>query len=290
MKKIEVKIKKDLEGRKIENILKQQLGLSESLIRKLKRTDGGVLLNGKPAKVIQRVCDGDVLIITIEEGSSDNITPVKIPLDIIYEDEDIIAVNKPRSMPVHPSKRHVGDTLANGVIYYLGKGSRFHVITRLDRDTSGVVLVAKNAVAAAFLTEEMKNSRIEKEYLAVINGELSPESGMIDKPIKKESEKGIKRCVSPDGKNAVTEYRTLKKENGFSLVQLFPRTGRTHQIRVHLSHSGCPIYGDSLYGAPQKDGKSLLHCATVTFIHPESKKKVSVSAPLCKDMKDAVKW
>ena len=284
-KEIEITIEKESAGKKIEHILKVKAGLSETLIRRLKRTEGGILLNGKPAKVIEKVSFGDVVKVAVTEKSSQNIVPAKIHLDIIYEDEDILAVNKPRSMPTHPSKGHRDDTLANGVIYYLGQNSRFHVITRLDRDTSGVVLIAKNPVSAAFLTDEMKNGRIAKEYVAVLNGVLNPQKGIIKAPIKKKSETGIMRCVSPEGKEAVTKYRTVKIQDGISLVNLFPVTGRTHQLRVHMSYMNCPIYGDSLYGAVQKGERTLLHCRKISFTHPVTKKNISITAPLCDDIK-----
>lgn len=283
-KEIEIAIEKESDGKKIEHILKVKAGLSETLIRRLKRTESGILLNGSPAKVIEKVSYGDVIKVTVREKSSPNVIPAKIPLDIIYEDEDILAVDKPRSMPTHPSKGHREDTLANGVIYYLGKGSKFHVITRLDRDTSGVVLIAKNPVSAAFLTDEMRNGRIIKEYVAVINGVLNPKDGIISVPIKKKSESGILRCVSPDGKEAVTKYRTVKIQNGISLVNLFPITGRTHQLRVHMSYMNCPIYGDSLYGAVQKGERTLLHCKKISFIHPVTRENISIAAPLCDDI------
>lgn len=284
-KEIEIVIEKESDGKKLEHILKVKAGLSETLIRRLKRTEGGILLNDKPAKVIEKVSLGDVIKISVEEKGSPNILPAKTPLDIIYEDEDVLAVNKPRSMPTHPSKGHTKDTLANGVIYYLGKDSKFHVITRLDRDTSGIVLIAKNPVSAAFLTAEMKNGRIAKEYVAVINGVLNPQDGVITAPIKKKKETGILRCVSSDGKEAVTKYKTVKIQDGISLVNLFPVTGRTHQLRVHMSYMNCPIYGDSLYGAVQKGERTLLHCRKISFIHPATKEKISITAPLCDDIK-----
>lgn len=284
-KEIEIIIEKELHGKKIEHILKVKARLSETLIRRLKRTEGGILLNGKSAKVIEKVSFGDVIKVTVTEKNSSNILPAKILLDIIYEDEDILAVNKPRSMPTHPSKGHREDTLANGVIYYLGKDSKFHVITRLDLDTSGVVLIAKNPVSATFLTDEMKNGRIQKEYVAVINGELNPQNGIITAAIKKKNENGILRCVSPDGKEALTKYKTVKSKNGISLVKLFPITGRTHQLRVHMSYMNCPIYGDSLYGAVQKGERTLLHCRKISFTHPVTKKNISITAPLCDDIK-----
>lgn len=284
-KEIEITIEKELCDKRIEHILKKKAGLSETLIRRLKRTEGGILLNGKPAKVIEKVSLGDVIKISVLEKSSGNIIPVKIPLDIIWEDEDILVVNKLRSMPTHPSRGHNEDTLANGVIYHLASNSKFHVITRLDRDTSGVVLIAKNPVSAAYLTEEMKNGRISKEYIAVINGVLNPENGEISAPIKRKSEKGILRCVSPDGKEAVTVYETVEKSKKHSLVKLFPLTGRTHQLRVHMSYMGNPIYGDSMYGAQQKGEKTRLHCHKLTFIHPGTREKITVEAPIPEDIK-----
>ncbi len=288
-KEIKIIIDKDLADKRIEHILKKKVGLSETLIRRLKRTDDGIMLNGKPAKVIEKVSFGDVVKISVTEKSPPNIVPAKVPLDIIYEDEDILAVNKPRSMPTHPSKGHMEDTLANGVIYYLGKDSKFHVITRLDLDTSGVVLIAKNPVSAAYLTDEMKNGRISKEYVAVINGVLNPEDGVISAPIKKKNERGVVRCVSPDGKAAVTKYKTVKIQSEISLVTLFPITGRTHQLRVHMSYMNCPIYGDSLYGAIQKGEKTLLHCKRISFIHPVTKENISLCAPLCDDIERKIK-
>lgn len=284
MKEIKIAIEKDLSDRKIEHILKYCAGLSENLIGRLKRTEGGILLNGKPAKVIEKVSVGDVIKISVTEKSSQNIVSVNIPLDIIYEDEDILAVNKPRSTPIHPVRNHMYDTLANGVVNYL-KESCVHIITRLDKDTSGVVLIAKNPVSAAYLTEEMKNGRIEKEYVAVIEGVLNPENGKVEAPIKRKSEKGIARCVSPDGKEAITLYETLKSDGVYSLVKLCPVTGRTHQLRVHMSYMGCPIYGDTMYGAKQTGERTRLHCRKISFVHPVRKEKITVEAPLREDMK-----
>ncbi|MBE7033917.1 MAG: RluA family pseudouridine synthase [Ruminococcaceae bacterium] len=281
---ITLEIEKNYDGLKIEHILKKHLGLSETLTGRLKRCDGSILLNGKTAKVIERVKEGDTLKITVSEKESKNIIPAEIPLDILYEDEDLLVINKPRSMPTHPVRNHREDTLANGVLYYLD-AKEFHVITRLDKDTSGVVLIAKNSVAAAILTEEMKNKRIKKEYIAVVNGTPNPPVGKIAAPIKKKEEHGIMRCVSPDGKEAVTEYETLKTWDNISLVKLFPITGRTHQLRVHMSYIGNPIYGDSMYGATQTGEKTRLHCEKITFTHPMRKQEITVIAPIPDDIK-----
>jgi len=281
---ITLKIEKELAELKIEHILKKHIRLSKTLIRRLKRVDGGILLNGNSAKVIEIVKEGDTLKVTVPDKRTENIVPIEIPLDILYEDDEILAINKPRSMPVHPARNHREDTLANGVINYL-KSSSFHVITRLDKDTSGVVLIAKNPVSAALLTEEIKNKRIKKEYVAVVNGVPQPPKGKITQPIKKREERGILRCVSPGGKEAVTEYETLKTSDGLSLVKLIPITGRTHQLRVHMSYIGNPIYGDRMYGAEQIGERTRLHCCAVTFFHPINKNEITIEAPIPEDMK-----
>lgn len=279
-KTITVYIEKRLEKRKIEAILEREILLSRSLIARLKRIDGAVLLNGKSERVITTVKDGDVLTVNVPEKES-RIDSKKIPLDIIFEDEDILAVNKPWGIPVHPSKNHASDTLANGIKYYLGENSAIHIITRLDRETSGVVLIAKNTHSAKILTEQMKNGNIQKEYVAIVNGKTEPEKGIIDAPIDRDT--GIKRKVTENGKSAVTEYEVIKSGE-LSAVRLFPKTGRTHQIRVHLSYIGHPIFGDSMYGAPQVGERTRLHCRRLVFQHPATTEKIEIIAPIPENM------
>lgn len=288
-KTIIVKIDNTLHGRKIEYILEKHIGLSTTLVRRLKRTGGGIVLNGKNVTVIDRVCAGDKLVITIPGRQSKNIVPVDIPVDILYEDEDIIAVNKPRSMPTHPSCGHQSDTLANGVIHHLGRGTAFHAITRLDRDTSGVVLIAKNSAAAALLTEDMKNKRIRKEYVAVVNGVPVPECGIISAPVKKKENSGILRHIAADGKEAITQYEVKNTLDELTFVKLLPITGRTHQLRVHMSYIGTPIYGDRMYGAPQSGEQTRLHCHRISFFHPMTKEEITVTAPIPEDITDLMK-
>ena len=279
-KKLTLEITKDLADRKIESILEKDLSISRSLIAKLKRTDDAVTLNGQSEKVITRVKEGDVLAVNIPEKGTD-VESAEIPLEIIFEDEDILAVNKPCGMPVHPSKNHITDTLANGLKNYFGEYSGIHIITRLDRDTSGVVLVAKNPHTAKILTEQMKDGSVQKEYIAVVNGCPTPRKGVIDAPIDRDT--GIKRKVSQSGKPALTEYEVIKNGEN-SVVRLYPKTGRTHQIRVHLSHMGYPIFGDSMYGAPQVGGRCRLHCKKLVFVHPTTKKTLELIASLPDDM------
>jgi 23S rRNA pseudouridine1911/1915/1917 synthase len=173
---------------------------------------------------------------------------------------------------------HKTDTLLNAVMHYLDTGEAVHIITRLDRETSGVVLIAKNPRVAALLTEDTKNGKIKKEYVAIVNGILHPTKGTVCAPIKKKEGIGIARCVCEDGKKAMTEYEVIKNNEELSIVKLFPLTGRTHQIRVHMSHKGHPVYGDSMYGAPQLGERTRLHCNGITFIHPVTGEEVCITA------------
>ena len=277
---ITLQINHEYDNLKIHSVL-SRLGFSSAIIKSLKDYPDSVLLNSSSAKIIDRVFYGDVLSVTVSEPASD-ITPVNLPLDIIYEDEDIVAVNKPRNMPTHPSFEHTTDTLANALMYYYNANLTFHPITRIDKDTSGVVLVAKNMLSAHILTESIKTKQIQKQYIAVVNGTPFPLEGTISAPIEKSD--GIRRTVSPIGKDAVSKYSTIKSIGNLSLVSLIPITGRTHQLRVHLAHLGTPIYGDWLYNTNPSDGILRLHCHAVTFNHPITKETISITTPCPDDM------
>ena len=283
VKEISIKIDSELHGHRIEYVLEKELKISSSLIKRLKREEGGVMLNGVRTRVITKVCDGDVLTVNIKGKDAKNIVPAEIPLNILYEDEDVLVVNKPGNMPVHPSGLHKSDTLANAVVYYLKSRAAIHIITRLDRETSGVVLIAKNPRAAALLTEDMENGEIKKEYIAIVNGTPNPFEGTISAPIRKKAERGIARCVSDDGKESVTLYEVMGKADKLSVVKLIPITGRTHQLRVHMSYIGNPIYGDSMYGASQKGERVRLHCHRLNFLNPVTGKEVFVTAKIPDD-------
>ena len=266
-----------MHNRKIEYILSGDLHLSGGIMKKLKRA-GGILLNGKAARTNECVKEGDELCLVFPEEKSENIVPEEMKLDILYEDEDILAINKPSGIITHPVGEHLKGTLANGVMFHLKSKSAFHVITRLDKETSGVVLIAKNALSAQKLNDAMKKHEIKKEYVAVTAGCPSEMWGIINAPIKRGE--GIKRFVAPDGKKAVTEYFVEKTDEGRSLVRVKPITGRTHQIRVHLNHIGTPIVGDWLYG--ETNGQRLmLHCRKIEFCHPSTGELLEIQAP-CK--------
>jgi len=264
-------------GKTIETYLNREKGFSYSQIKRCRRTENGILLNGFPAFTSNRISCGDILSVTVRDEVSDGIIPTDGNFDIIYEDDDILAVDKPPFMPVHPSKGHPDDSLANIVTgYYLKKGENFvfRCVTRLDRNTSGIVLIAKNAAAHDNLRRQLVNGDVKKTYYALVHG-ITDENGTVNAPIFRPDEATIKRIVSPEGAFAVTNYKRIKMFDGLSLLEVTPETGRTHQIRVHLSYIGHPLCGDFLYG-DENDGfeRHMLHAASLEFIHPVSGEKV----------------
>ncbi len=281
----EITVTTAMDGRKIEYVLSGDLSLSGNIIKKLKAT-GGILVNGENAHINRRLKEGEMLTLIFPSENSDNIVPEEMELDIIYEDDDIIAVNKPYGIETHPSKESYIGTLANGVMHYFNGTFTFRVITRLDKETSGVVLIAKNALSAQRLNEKMQKRKIQKEYVAVVCGSLC-EEGVIDAPIKRVE--GIRRAVAEDGKEAITQYKVEKEAEGLTLVRLKPLTGRTHQIRVHLAHIGAPIYGDWLYGNERAGERVRLHCARLTFCHPSNEREIVIEAPVPEDITSLIK-
>ena len=276
------------EGKSVKQIIEQKFSLSARTLSKLKKS-GGIKVGNQTVTVRFVLHQGDVLILDICDTPSQNIEKSDIPLDVLYEDDDILLVNKPLGMPTHPSQGHYGDTLANAVMYrYRDFDFTFRAITRLDGDTTGVVLIARNALSAQRLTDFLQNGKMRKEYSAVVLGVPENEKGIIDAPIARCEDSIIKRKISPDGKSAVTEYELdfIRPDKKYSLVKAFPITGRTHQIRLHLSHMGNPIYGDFLYGEPIDNVRAYLHCSRLTFPHPMTGEILKIFAPLPKDMKE----
>ena len=235
---------------------------------------------------------GDLLKITLTEDTpSQNIVPVAMPLSIVYEDEDILLLNKPADMPVHPSVNNYDNTLANGAAWYYaqqGKPFVFRCINRLDRDTTGLLILAKNALSASILSAQMKKREIHRTYQAIVKGVPIPESGTIDAPIARKEGSAIERCVDFEkGERAVTHYRVLDSRNDYSLVQLSLETGRTHQIRVHMGYLGHPLLGDYLYYPDFSRIKRVsLHSYALSFTHPMTGSPLTFRAPLPEDMAD----
>ena len=235
--------------------------------------------------------DGDILTVHIQEPeSSPNIPPVKLPLDIVYEDEDIVVVNKPAGMPVHPSLNNYENSLANGLMYYYqeqGKPFIFRCTNRLDRDTSGLTVVAKHMVSSSILSSMGMRHEITREYLAIVRGALKPSEGTIDAPIGRTGSSLIERKIDfENGERAVTHYRVVEEQNGHSLVSLILETGRTHQIRVHMKYIGHPLVGDYLYNPDMEYiDRQALHSHRLSFTHPVTGEKMEFTAPLPTDMR-----
>lgn len=278
-RKIKYEIKEEFDGLKLFTFLKYKNGYSTKLIRTLKNTQNGIVLNGSQAKTIDLLHSGDILEITIAE-SSPGIEPIDCPLDIIYEDEDILVINKSPYMAMHPTHNHQGDTLANGVAAHLsrfGKPCTFRAVGRLDKGTSGLVVCALNSLAACKLS-----GKVKKEYFALIQGRLFG-SGTIDAPIyRPDPMKTLRACSYELGTEAaVTHWTAVKNYTTSTLIRLNLETGRTHQIRVHMAFIGHPVAGDSYYGSfKTQAGHQLLHCGRAELIHPVTGEKLVFTAPL----------
>ncbi|WP_038256694.1 RluA family pseudouridine synthase [Hungatella hathewayi] len=267
-------------------------GYSAALIRRLRHTEQSILKNGSPVYTTYRLDEGDSLTVTLpEEHGSENIVPVPMDLDIRYEDRDLLVVNKAAGVPIHPSQGNHDNTLANGIAWYLGEkgeAATYRAINRLDRDTTGLLILARHALSACMLSEMVRTHAIRRCYLAAASGLVPPE-GVIDAPIARTCDSTIERCVDFErGDSARTHYRTLcyNRDTDCSLVELRLETGRTHQIRVHMKHIGHPLPGDFLYNPDYRlIGRQALHSWQLDFIHPIKKEPLHFEAPLPEDMR-----
>ena len=270
-------------------VLKEHFLLSDRLITKLKKNKK-IYLNSKETYTKQKVISGDVVsfILDFDEDNS-NIVPSNIPLDIIYEDEYLLILNKPAGIAIHPSILHYDNSLSNGVKFYFDKiklNKKIRIVNRLDRNTSGIVIFAKNEYIQECLIKQMKTKELKKEYLAIVCGILENSSGTLNFPIARKEGSIIERCVNPNGDPAITHYDVLKTFNNLSLVHIVLETGRTHQIRVHFSYINHPVLGDTLYGNPSDlIARQALHSYKISFIHPITKENMTITAPLPSDMK-----
>ena len=289
-------------GTLVRDYLQRHLGLSHRLITRLKQTPDGILLNGRPVTVRATLQPSDTLTLATEDTrhTLSGVVPSGSMPPVLYEDDHILVCNKPGHMPTHPSHGHFDDTLANACAAYMlertGRVGVFRPVNRLDRQTSGIVLIAKHQLAAGRLSEDMRNGRIQKSYLAIVEGIPVPPQGRIDAPIRRAQQSIIERVVcradEPGAHKAITEYLTLvhwplPDGQVRSLARACPLTGRTHQLRVHFSHIGTPIAGDALYGDPSISPlppRQCLHAHTLCFFHPISRQEMRLSAPMPDDM------
>ena len=282
MRELSFSVPDGYDGIRLKNFLRSYCGLSSRLMIKLKREPMGITNNGLHAVVTDKLNVGDVVRLLIPDDKK-QLEPVCLPLSVIYEDIDILILNKPSNMPMYPSPGHDCDSLANAVAAYYKERSEkiaFRPIYRLDKDTTGLVVLAKNPYMAARLANS-----IQKEYIAICEGELSG-SGVIDSPIGLKVGHGIQREVTPNGEKSVTRWRVLCSGDQYSLVSLELETGRTHQIRVHFSNFGHPLAGDDFYGGSHElIDRQALHCGKIRFFHPLANQELSFFIDMPMDMK-----
>lgn len=274
----------------VRQVLKSEFNMSNRLITKLK-FNKLILLNSAETYLDKLLSIGDVVYCSLDyEEESENIVPTKMDLNILYEDDCFLILNKSYNMPVHPSILHYDNSLSNGVKYYfdlIGLKKKIRPVNRLDRDTTGIVIFAKNEYIQECLIKQMQNKTFYKEYLAILNGVPNPPSGVIDAPIARKENSIIERCISPNGDSAISFYKVIdtNSKDDISLVSFILKTGRTHQIRLHSKFIGHPILGDTLYGVPSALIKrQALHSYKVKFIHPIIKKSIEIKAPIPDDM------
>ncbi len=288
-------IEKEYQDKSVRQFLRDVPRLSDKQIRSLKFRENGILVNGVKTRTSCMLKTGDVLRLQLEPAGqvSRHLLPLDVPLDILYEDEDVLAVNKPVGILVHPSGGHFGDTLSNMAAAYFrekGEPTVIRSVGRLDKDTSGVLLFAKNKVTAAFLSSQREQGGFRKEYLALVSGTPIPSRGEISLPLRLCAKSPLKMTADPlAGKPARTLYQTESVlRDGNALLKVHILTGRTHQIRVHMASIGHPLLGDPLYG--KKDGSPLsrtaLHAARLEFYRPFSQEQIFIEAPLPKDFQE----
>ncbi|MBP3319200.1 MAG: RluA family pseudouridine synthase [Ruminiclostridium sp.] len=285
MRRLTLTITPEQAGKDVNTLLRRELRLSGSSVRRAKTFPDGILLDGQPVFTSAKANQGQILSVFVGDTVlSEQIEPVPGPLDILYEDEDLLVINKDGRTPVHPSQGHHGDTLANFLMAYydtIGLRAAFHPVNRLDRGTSGLMAVAKHPHAHELLQQQLQDGRLTRTYLAVCEGVPELPAGVIDAPIGREPGSVLRRMVSPEGAQARTHYEVLRKENGRSLVRLRLETGRTHQIRVHMTHLGCPLVGDFLYGKETQElpDRFALHSASIRLYQPITGEEIALECP-----------
>lgn len=278
-------------GETVHHVLKSRCSVSTDMLRRLKRQERGILVNGAPALAKAILREGDTLAFSLaDEERVEPIPPVDLPLDIVYEDDYLYIINKPAAMPTIPSSLRSDEPSVAGILAHLNGGAlRFHPVSRLDRGTTGLLAVAKYGYIHDLLRKNLHGS-LRREYLAVAVGTVTPAAGRIDLPIGRDESSLIKRCIRDDGAEAHTEYRTLENKNGFTLLHLRPLTGRTHQLRLHLSAIGYPLAGDFLYGTEDTEliPRPALHSAELFIAHPITGKELRFTSPMPQDMAQLV--
>lgn len=272
----------------VRQVLSQEFKISSRLTLKLKKANQ-ILLNDIPTFLDNQIKSNDIVCINLDfvEDNS-NVVPTKMNLHILFEDDAILVIDKPAGIPIHPSMDHYSDSLSNGVRFYfdtIGLKRKIRPVNRLDRNTSGIVIFAKNEYIQECLINQMKNNDFKKEYIALCVGHFDTTSGTLNFPIARKPNSIIERQVDKNGLSAVTQYNVISEKNGITKLQINLLTGRTHQIRVHMAYIGHPLLGDDLYGTSSPlINRQALHAYKVTFIHPLTKKMITIKSELPKDM------
>ena len=289
-RRLELRVTEAMAGEKIDTLLRRELHLSGTVIRRIKWLEDGILLDGVRAITGQRASAGQLLSVRVADPDHKGIMlPTPGPLDIVYEDGDLLVLNKAPGVTVHPGPGHYADTLCNFIAYYYqqrGITADVHPVQRLDRGTSGLMVVAKHPHAQERLKRQLHTPDFRRGYLAVCDGAPEPAEGVIDAPIGRAPDSLVARRVDPAGQRALTRYRTLRTGQGRALVALELDTGRTHQIRVHMAHIGCPLTGDFLYGTEDHSliARPALHSARLSLLHPVTGERMAWELPLPEDM------
>ncbi|WP_194189614.1 RluA family pseudouridine synthase [Clostridium chrysemydis] len=296
MSALEEKVLDKYDGFVIRDFLKEELELSSRLIKKA-AIEKRILINDEAVRMRAKVHSGDTVKVILERDESQDIIPEDIELDIVFENSDILVLNKKPFMVVHPTRNHQIGTLSNGVTGYFKKTNQnciVRLVNRLDMNTSGLIIIGKNQYAHMYLSKEMEKNAIYKKYIAIVHGNIKEKSGTIDRPIYRPfDELGIpklRRVVDKRGQRSITHYKVLESYEGFDVVECILETGRTHQIRVHLSSLGHPIYGDFLYGEGDNEvdliERQALHAYSLKFKDPKTKEFIELSSEIPKDMID----
>lgn len=289
-RRLELAITPELAGIKVDTLLRNRLGLSGTVIRRIKWWEDGILADGVRVHTDFRPAAGQVLSVRLSESERrSGVVPAPGPLDIVYEDEDVIVLNKAPGVSVHPGPGHFDDTLGNFLVDYYEKSGQeadFHPVHRLDRGTSGLLVAAKHPHAQEVLKNQLHTEDFKRVYLAVCEGVPEPPAGVVDAPLGPKPGSLMEQAVRSDGKTAQTHYEVLEVRNGRALLRLELDTGRTHQIRVHLTHTGHPLTGDFLYGTEDRSliARPALHSAQLSFRHPITKAALEFRCPLPEDM------
>lgn len=287
MRRRSIVIDETLAGRTAESILKTEFEMANARIRKLKRSEMGLTLNGKRIYTTVRVQAGDLLQVDIgDDPPCPTAVPVPIPLDIVFEDEDLLILNKPAGLPVQPTRREDEVSLEHGLAAYLKDGAVAHPASRLDKVTTGLMAVAKNGYMHELLRRRMHTDGFRREYRGIAVGRVAPEHGHIRLPIGFYEGSSYQRAITEDGAPSHTEYEVLAYHGDLTLLRLVPHTGRTHQLRLHMASIGYPLAGDFLYGTEDKSliDRAALHSAELWLVHPITGEELHFFAPLPADM------